>query len=85
VNGFTPAAGDVEGLACALGRLIADKDFRRRQGEASLARIRQWSHRECLDGIRAAVRSFKMPNAQGLGSSAAGERHNLLDQSTLNQ
>jgi glycosyltransferase involved in cell wall biosynthesis len=85
VNGFTPAAGDVDALACALGRLIADKDFRRRQGEASLARIRQWSHRECLDGIRAAVRSFKMPNAQGLGSSAAGERHNLLDQSTLNQ
>jgi glycosyltransferase involved in cell wall biosynthesis len=58
VNGFTPEAGDVEGLAGALGRLIADKDFRRRQGEASLLRIRQWGHRECLDGIRAAVRSF---------------------------
>src|SRR5690349_8617336 len=54
-------------------------------GQASLARIRQWRHRECLDGISAALRSFKMPNAQGLGSSAAGERHNLLDQSTLNQ
>jgi glycosyltransferase involved in cell wall biosynthesis len=58
VNGFTPAAGDVDGLACALGHLIADNDFRRRQGEASLVRIRKWSHRECLDGIRAAVRSF---------------------------
>jgi glycosyltransferase involved in cell wall biosynthesis len=55
VNGFTPEAGDIEGLARALNSLIVDEGLRRRQGEASLARIRRWSYRECLDGIRSAI------------------------------
>jgi glycosyltransferase involved in cell wall biosynthesis len=58
VNGFTPAAGDIEGLARALKSLVVDEDLRRRQGEASFARIRQWSYRECLDGIRSALRGL---------------------------
>ena len=55
VNGFTPAAGDVNGLAGVLRRLIEDEELRGRQGTASLARIGRWSYRQCLDGIRQAT------------------------------
>jgi glycosyltransferase involved in cell wall biosynthesis len=54
-NGYTPAAGDVDGLARALRRLIEDEDLRRHQGKASLARIQQWGYRQCLEGIRSAL------------------------------
>ena len=50
VNGYTPAAGDIEGLARALQRLIEDEDLRRRQGQASLARILQWGYPAVLGG-----------------------------------
>jgi glycosyltransferase involved in cell wall biosynthesis len=55
VNGYTPAAGDIEGLTRALRRLIEDEDLRRRQGQAGLARILQWGYRQSLEGIRSAV------------------------------
>ena len=55
VNGYTPAAGDIEALASALRRLIEDEGLRRRQGGESRKRILQWGYRQCLDGIRAAV------------------------------
>ena len=55
VNGYTPAVGDVAGLAGALQRLIEDEGLRRRQGQASLARILHWGYPECLDGIRKAL------------------------------
>jgi glycosyltransferase involved in cell wall biosynthesis len=55
VNGYTPAAGDVESLARALQHLIENETLRRRQGENSLARIMQWSYRQCLDGLRSAL------------------------------
>jgi glycosyltransferase involved in cell wall biosynthesis len=55
LNGYTPAARDIAGLASALQRLIEDEDLRRRQGEASLRRIMQWGYGQCLDGIRAAL------------------------------
>jgi glycosyltransferase involved in cell wall biosynthesis len=55
VNGYTPAAGDVDGLTGALRRLIEDEDLRRRQGKASLARIQQWGYRQCLEGVRSAL------------------------------
>ena len=55
VNGYTPAAGDIEGLARALRRLIEDEGLRRRQGQASLARILQWGYQQCLEGIRSAL------------------------------
>jgi glycosyltransferase involved in cell wall biosynthesis len=55
VNGYTPEAGDVAGLADALQRLIEDKALRRRQGRESLARIQQWSYQQCLVGIRSAL------------------------------
>jgi glycosyltransferase involved in cell wall biosynthesis len=55
VNGFTPAVGDVAGLASALQHLIEDEGLRRQQGRASLARILQWSYRQCLEGVRSAL------------------------------
>jgi glycosyltransferase involved in cell wall biosynthesis len=61
VNGYTPAAGDVEGLVCALRRLIEDEGLRLRQGRASLARIREWGYPQCLDGIRSALVGLKHP------------------------
>jgi glycosyltransferase involved in cell wall biosynthesis len=64
VNGYTPKAGDVEGLARALQRLIEDKDLRLQQGRASQERIKQWSFRECLDGMRSALKGLnsKVPS-----------------------
>ena len=55
INGYTPAAGDIDGLTHALRRLIEDDDLRRRQSKASLARIQQWGYQQCLEGIRAAL------------------------------
>ena len=59
VNGYTPATGDVAGLAYALQRLIEDEDLRRRQGRESLARIQQWGYRQCLEGLRAALEDLE--------------------------
>jgi glycosyltransferase involved in cell wall biosynthesis len=55
INGYTPAAGDVDSLARALRGLIEDEDLRRRQGQASLTRIQQWGYRQCLEGVRSAL------------------------------
>lgn len=55
VNGFTPRVGDIGALARALRLLIDDESLRRRQGQASFARIRQWGYRQCLEGIRSAL------------------------------
>src|SRR5262249_30791842 len=44
VNGFTPAAGGVEGVAPVLERLVVRNEVGRRQGEASLARLRPWGY-----------------------------------------
>jgi glycosyltransferase involved in cell wall biosynthesis len=55
LNGYTPAVGDIDGLARALQRLIEDEQLRLRQGRASLARILQWGYQQCLDGIRSAL------------------------------
>jgi glycosyltransferase involved in cell wall biosynthesis len=55
VNGYTPEAGDVEGLANALKRLINDEGLRRRQGQESLARIQHWGYQQCLEGVRLAL------------------------------
>ena len=59
VNGFTPAAADIEGLA--VGASTADRRavLRRRQGEASLARIARWGYPQCLEGIRSALADFE--------------------------
>ena len=60
VNGYTPAAGDIAGLSHALRRLIEDEGLRRRQGQASLARIQQWGYQECLQGIRSALAGLQL-------------------------
>ena len=64
VNGYTPAARDIDGLARSLERLIEDGDLRRRQGEESLARIRQWGYRQCLEGIRSALAGLAYRRAE---------------------
>lgn len=61
LNGYTPAAGDIDGLARALQRLIEDERLRPRQGQASLARILQWGYQQCLDGIRSALADLEIP------------------------
>lgn len=77
VNGYTPAAGDVDGLACALRRLIEDEDLRRSQGSASLARIQQWGYGQCLEGIRSALAGLEfrsltlLPKQQRDGAGAS--------------
>jgi glycosyltransferase involved in cell wall biosynthesis len=60
VNGYTPEAGDVAGLASALQRLIEDEGLRRRQGRESLARIRQWGYQQCLEGLRSALAGLEL-------------------------
>jgi glycosyltransferase involved in cell wall biosynthesis len=65
VNGFTPAVGDIDGLTKALQLLIEDEGLRRRQGQASFARIQQWGYRQCLEGIR-----FALAGVQRRGSEA---------------
>jgi glycosyltransferase involved in cell wall biosynthesis len=64
VNGYTPAAGDIDGLARALQRLIEDDGLRQRQGRASLARILQWGYQQCLEGIRSAVAGLQYRGAE---------------------
>ena len=60
VNGYTPASGDVVGLACALQRLIEDEGLRRRQGRESLARVQQWGYQQCLEGLRSALAGLEL-------------------------
>jgi glycosyltransferase involved in cell wall biosynthesis len=55
VNGFTPEAGDIEGLTGALLKLIENPDLRKSQGAESLMRISRWSYQECMEGLRAAL------------------------------
>ena len=64
INGYTPEAGDIDGLATALRLLIEDEGLRRRQGQASLARIQQWGYRQCLEGIRSALGDLKFSRTQ---------------------
>jgi glycosyltransferase involved in cell wall biosynthesis len=64
INGYTPAAGDVDGLARALQLLIEDEQLRRRQGQESLARIRHWGYRQCLQGIRMALADLQWRGSQ---------------------
>ena len=55
VNGFTPAADDIDGFAKSLQRLIEDEELRQRQGRASVELIGCWGYQQCLDGIRSAL------------------------------
>jgi glycosyltransferase involved in cell wall biosynthesis len=69
VNGFAPAAGDIDGLARALRLLIEDEGLRLRQGQASLDRMRQWGYRHCLEGIRSALAGLEGRAGQRAGTS----------------
>ncbi|MER8701686.1 glycosyltransferase family 4 protein [Mesorhizobium sp. M1273] len=59
-NGATFTAGDVNGLAAALHPILVDSDFRAKCRASSLARIRNWSYRECAIGLRKALEA-KLP------------------------
>ena len=74
VNGYTPAAGDIEGLTRALRRLVEDEDLRRRQGRESLVRIMQWGYRQCLDGVRSALVGLEF---RGSGSKALWQMNRI--------
>jgi glycosyltransferase involved in cell wall biosynthesis len=63
VNGCTLEVGDTEGLAHALRRLIEDEGLRRRQGQASFARIQRWGYHECLEGLRSALAGLQYRRA----------------------
>jgi glycosyltransferase involved in cell wall biosynthesis len=65
VNGYTPEAGDVAGLADALQRLIEDDDLRRRQGRESLARVQQWGYQQCLESLRSALAGLQFRASAG--------------------
>jgi glycosyltransferase involved in cell wall biosynthesis len=64
VNGYTPVAGDVAGLAKALQSLIENEDLRRRQGQQSLARVLKWGYRQCLEGIRLALAGLEFRSTE---------------------
>jgi glycosyltransferase involved in cell wall biosynthesis len=64
LNGYTPAAGDIDGFARALRLLLEDEGLRQRQGEASLARILQWDYRKCLENIRSALAGLQCHGAE---------------------
>lgn len=55
VNGYQTKAGDVESLAIALEKLLADDIQRRKMGVASLSIIRDWSYEQCRQGITEAL------------------------------
>ena len=54
-NGFSFPAGDVEGLADCLQRLLDDSALRLRMGARSEKRIREWGYAECVQGIKVAL------------------------------
>jgi glycosyltransferase involved in cell wall biosynthesis len=54
-NGFGFAAGDVDGLADALRRLIVDASLRASMSRASLSIIGGWDYARCLGGLREAL------------------------------
>jgi hypothetical protein len=64
--------GDTAALTESLRRLIEDDDLRRKQGEASRARIQSWSYRECLEGLRAAIADLKLRDAVGMSVISKG-------------
>ena len=56
VNGYHMKAGDIDSLARALEKLLADKTLRQRMGAASLCIMSGWSYEQCRQGITAALR-----------------------------
>jgi glycosyltransferase involved in cell wall biosynthesis len=72
INGFTPAAGDVEVLAASLKALVEDSALRRRMGDESLKRIQQWGYRECLEGLRAAIAGLPYRKTESTVSQQQG-------------
>lgn len=54
-NGATFAAGDVAGLAAALGSIVDDPALRAQMAERSITIIAAWAYSENLAGLRAAL------------------------------
>jgi len=67
VNGHSFETGDIEGLAGALRPILCDPSLRKRMSTASRELISHWSHKECLDGVRAAVAGLPRHGIQGGG------------------
>lgn len=50
-NGLVVPAGNVEALACALRRAIADREELQRMGKESIAIIGKWNLEQCVAGV----------------------------------
>lgn len=57
LNGYTVRAGDIDGLAGALQRVLASPAESRRMGEASRRIIDTWSFDQDVAGLRSALRA----------------------------
>lgn len=57
-NGLTFDAGNIEELAAALKKLIANPELRRSMGNESRAIIAGWSYAECREGLLQALESI---------------------------
>ncbi len=75
-NGFVTPAGDVAALTQRLASLVRDGPLRRRMGDRSAEIIATWSHRECVDGVVAALDRVAC-NARAILASAAGVEQEL--------
>lgn len=58
-TGFVFEAGDCDGLAAALSKIVGNSDRRAAMARAARQRIATWSYAECLDGVRGAVGSVR--------------------------
>lgn len=55
VNGYRVRAGDVNGLAVAVARLLEDEPLRKRMGSASRSIMERWGYEQCREGTLAAL------------------------------
>ena len=71
VNGWRYPAGDTAALTSCLRQALADPARLARMGEASLARINEWSFEQDVAGLLAAVRALPQ---RPIGGGIAAER-----------
>jgi glycosyltransferase involved in cell wall biosynthesis len=55
VNGYVYPCGDVAALTAALAAVLHSKEQAERMGQASAEIIKNWSFRQNLEGLRAAI------------------------------
>ncbi len=63
-NGLVYPAGDINALTGCLARLAGDEELRRSMGQASRAKIEQWSYEEDCQGVLQALRAVTAPRPE---------------------